>query len=97
MRTDVVARSSGAAKLPPNVDGDGKTAKVKLKAREGDDMSTREGDIHEAYVRLDGATTRRLIAFLARCAGSSSPPLRGVLLAPPDRGSELGPCGGVRA
>lgn len=42
MRTDVVARSSGAAKLPPNVDGDGKTAKVKLKAREGDDMSTRE-------------------------------------------------------
>ena len=42
MRTDVVARSSGAAKLPPNVDGDGKTAKVKLRAREGDDMSTRE-------------------------------------------------------
>jgi S1-C subfamily serine protease len=42
MRTDVVARSTGTAKLPPNVDGDGKTAKVRLKPREGDDMSTRE-------------------------------------------------------
>jgi S1-C subfamily serine protease len=42
MRTDVVARSSGAAKLPPNVDGEGKSSRIKLKTREGDDLSTRE-------------------------------------------------------
>lgn len=42
MRTDVVARSAGAAKLPPNVDGEGKSGKIKLKPREGDDLSTRE-------------------------------------------------------
>ena len=42
MRTDVVARSAGPAKLPPNVDGEGKSGKIKLKPREGDDLSTRE-------------------------------------------------------
>ncbi|HYD08266.1 MAG TPA: hypothetical protein VEC60_21205, partial [Reyranella sp.] len=42
MRTDVVARSSGPAKLPPNVDGEGKSTRVKLKSREGDDLTTRE-------------------------------------------------------
>jgi S1-C subfamily serine protease len=42
MRTDVVARSAGPAKLPPNVDGEGKSARIKLKPRDGDDLSTRE-------------------------------------------------------
>ena len=42
MRTDVVARSASAAKLPPNVDGEGKSAGIKLKPRDGDDMSPRE-------------------------------------------------------
>jgi len=42
MRTDVVARSTAPAKLPPNVDGEGKTARIELQARDGDDLSTRE-------------------------------------------------------
>jgi S1-C subfamily serine protease len=42
MRTDVVARASAKGKLPPNVDGDGKTARIKLQKREGEDLSTRE-------------------------------------------------------
>src|SRR5262249_10300780 len=42
MRTDVAARSTSRAKLPPNVDGEGKSTKVVLKARQGDDKSTRE-------------------------------------------------------
>ncbi|MBN9085740.1 MAG: trypsin-like peptidase domain-containing protein [Reyranella sp.] len=42
MRTDVIARSSGAAKLPPNVDGEGKSGKIKLKPRDGEDLTTRE-------------------------------------------------------
>jgi S1-C subfamily serine protease len=42
MRTDVVARSASRGKLPPNADGDGKSTHVKLKPREGDDLSTRE-------------------------------------------------------
>jgi S1-C subfamily serine protease len=42
LRTDVVARASSKGKLPPNVDGEGKSARVKLKSREGEDLSTRE-------------------------------------------------------
>ena len=42
LRTDVVARSPSPAKLPPNVDGEGKTARIQLQTREGDDLSTRE-------------------------------------------------------
>ena len=42
MRSDGVARSSSPAKLPPNVDGEGKSAKLVLKSRDGDDLSTRE-------------------------------------------------------
>jgi len=42
MRTDVVARSTSSAKLPPNVDGEGKSAKLVIKPREGSDLSTRE-------------------------------------------------------
>ena len=41
LRTDVVARSTAPAKLPPNVDGEGKTARIQLQAREGDELSTR--------------------------------------------------------
>ena len=42
LRTDVVARSTKAPKLPPNVDGEGKTARIELQPRDGDDLSTRE-------------------------------------------------------
>jgi S1-C subfamily serine protease len=42
LRTDVVARSTAPAKLPPNVDGEGKTARIELQARDGDDLSTQE-------------------------------------------------------
>lgn len=42
LRTDVVARSAGPTKLPPNVDGEGKSAKLKLKTREGGDLSAQE-------------------------------------------------------
>jgi S1-C subfamily serine protease len=38
----VVARSTSSAKLPPNVDGEGKSAKLVIKPREGSDLSTRE-------------------------------------------------------
>ncbi len=41
--TDVVATtSSKPKKLPPNVDGEGKTPRIELQARDGDDLSTRE-------------------------------------------------------
>jgi S1-C subfamily serine protease len=40
--TDVVTTSSKSRKLPPNVDGEGKTARIELQARDGDDLSTRE-------------------------------------------------------
>jgi S1-C subfamily serine protease len=41
--TDVVATSSSKPKkLPPNVDGEGKSARIELQARDGDDLSTRE-------------------------------------------------------
>jgi S1-C subfamily serine protease len=42
LRTDVVARTTKAPRLPPNVDGEGKTARIQLQPREGDDLSTRE-------------------------------------------------------
>ncbi len=42
LRTDVVARSTAPAKLPPNVDGEGKTARIELLARDGDDLSTQQ-------------------------------------------------------
>lgn len=42
MRTDVVARASAPAKLPPNVDGAGKTDAVKLKTRGSTDLSAQE-------------------------------------------------------
>jgi S1-C subfamily serine protease len=42
MRTDVAARSFSKGKLPPNVDGEGKTARIKLQKREGDDLSTQQ-------------------------------------------------------
>jgi S1-C subfamily serine protease len=41
--TDVVATSSSKPKkLPPNVDGEGKTGRIELQPRDGDDLSTRE-------------------------------------------------------
>jgi len=40
--TDVVSTSSKSKKLPPNVDGEGKTARIELQKRDGDDLSTRE-------------------------------------------------------
>lgn len=42
MRTDVVARAGGSGKLPANVDGDGKSTRIKLKTRDGEDLTTRE-------------------------------------------------------
>jgi S1-C subfamily serine protease len=42
MRTDVVAPAPAPPKLPPNVDGEGKSGRIQLQAREGDDLSTRE-------------------------------------------------------
>lgn len=40
--TDVAATSSKTRKLPPNVDGEGKTARIELQPRDGDDLSTRQ-------------------------------------------------------
>lgn len=41
--TDVVATTSGKPKkLPPNVDGEGKTPRIELQARDGEDLTTRE-------------------------------------------------------
>jgi S1-C subfamily serine protease len=41
--TDIVASSaSKPKKLPPNVDGEGKTARIELQPRDGDDLTTRE-------------------------------------------------------
>lgn len=40
--TDVVATASKTRKLPPNVDGEGKSARIELQPRDGDDLSTRE-------------------------------------------------------
>jgi S1-C subfamily serine protease len=42
LRTDVVANPAGPAKLPPHVDGDGKSAGVKLKTRDGSDLSAQD-------------------------------------------------------
>jgi S1-C subfamily serine protease len=42
LRTDVVARASAPAKLPPNVDGEGKIGGIQLKTREGTDLSAQE-------------------------------------------------------
>lgn len=42
LRTDVVARATGTAKLPPNVDGEGKTAGLQFRTREGTDLSAQE-------------------------------------------------------
>ncbi len=39
---DIVATSSKTRKLPPNVDGEGKSTHIELQPRNGDDLSTRE-------------------------------------------------------
>ena len=49
--TDVVASSTGKPKkLPPNVDGEGKTARIELQARDGDDLAT-----HDVFDKVSGA------------------------------------------
>lgn len=40
--TDAISRVSSKGKLPPNVDSEGKTTRIKLRNAEGDDLSTRE-------------------------------------------------------
>jgi S1-C subfamily serine protease len=42
LRTDVVARPASPTKLPPNVDGEGKSAALKLHKRDGIDLTARE-------------------------------------------------------
>ncbi|HSH99587.1 MAG TPA: serine protease [Reyranella sp.] len=42
LRTDVVARATSPAKLPPNVDGEGKASGLRLKPRDGPDLSPQE-------------------------------------------------------
>jgi S1-C subfamily serine protease len=42
LRTDVVARATGPAKLPPHVDGDGKANGLQLRTRDGIDLSAQE-------------------------------------------------------
>ncbi|HEY2876384.1 MAG TPA: serine protease [Reyranella sp.] len=49
--SDVVATaSSKSKKLPPNVDGEGTTARIELQARDGDDLVT-----HEVFEKVSGA------------------------------------------
>jgi S1-C subfamily serine protease len=42
LRTDVVARPASPTKLPPNVDGEGRSAALKLNKRDGVDLTARE-------------------------------------------------------